>query len=103
MPRDAVVGSWNAGIMSYYSQRRVVNLDGLVNSWEYFQREQYDLCQYWEKNRITYIADVFDEQHAPSPIPAYPYYKKCADQMALIWSDDVQGISGRVQIYFLRR
>lgn len=102
-PSGAIVGSWNAGIMSYYSQRRVVNLDGLVNSWEYFQREQYDLCQYWDKNNIQYIADVFDDQRALSPVPSYPYYKKCAGQLELVWSDDIQGISGRVQVYFLRR
>ncbi len=102
-PRDAVVGSWNAGIISYYSQRRVVNLDGLVNSWDYFQRAQYDLCRYWEENGIAFVADVFDAQRALSPMPSYPYYKKCADQMVPIWSDDVQGINRQVQIYFLRR
>jgi hypothetical protein len=30
-PEDDVVGSWTAGIYGYFSQRRVVNLDGVVN------------------------------------------------------------------------
>ncbi len=100
-PRDAVVGSWNAGIISYYSQHRVVNLDGLVNSWDFFRHEQYDLCRYWKENRIEFIADVFEEQRALSPVPSYLYYKQCAGAMELVWSEDIQGISGRVQIYRL--
>jgi len=31
-PRDARVGSWNAGVLGYYSTQPVVNLDGLINS-----------------------------------------------------------------------
>ena len=31
-PLDARVGSWNAGVLGYYSRQRVVNLDGLINS-----------------------------------------------------------------------
>ncbi len=33
LPEDAKVGSFNAGILGYYSQRVVVNLDGLANDW----------------------------------------------------------------------
>ncbi|MEN6548161.1 MAG: hypothetical protein ABFE07_19145 [Armatimonadia bacterium] len=32
---DAVVGSWDCGILGAYTSRRLMNLDGLINSWEY--------------------------------------------------------------------
>jgi hypothetical protein len=36
-PRDTIFAAWNAGQLAYFSERRVVNLDGLVNSTEYYQ------------------------------------------------------------------
>ena len=37
LPEGSIVGSWDSGIMGYYSRFPVVNLDGLVNSYEYLQ------------------------------------------------------------------
>ena len=36
LPEDSVVGSWDAGVIGYFSHFPVVNLDGLVNSYDYF-------------------------------------------------------------------
>lgn len=36
IPQNAKVGAWSAGILGYFSQRCVINLDGLVNSHDYF-------------------------------------------------------------------
>ena len=36
LPEDVVLGSWDAGVIGYYAQRRVINLDGLVNSHAYY-------------------------------------------------------------------
>jgi hypothetical protein len=57
LPKDAQVGSWNAGILGYFSDRTVINLDGLVNSGieDYARRRRLD--QYIEDNNIEYIAD----------------------------------------------
>lgn len=50
LPDDALVGSWNAGVLAYYSDRPVVNLDGLINDEE--------LVTYLSEDRIAdYIAD----------------------------------------------
>lgn len=38
LPADAVCASWNAGQLGFFSQRRVVNLDGLINSRDYYER-----------------------------------------------------------------
>ena len=38
LPGRSVVGSWNAGVVGYFSRFPVVNLDGLVNSYDYLQK-----------------------------------------------------------------
>ena len=38
LPDDAVVGSWDAGIIGYFADFPVVNLDGLVNSYEHYRQ-----------------------------------------------------------------
>ncbi len=35
LPADAKLGAWNAGILAYFTDRTLVNLDGLMNSPEY--------------------------------------------------------------------
>ncbi len=35
LPADAVVGSWDAGVVAYFARQRVINLDGFVNSTAY--------------------------------------------------------------------
>ncbi len=37
LPEDSVVGSWDAGVIGYFSRFPVVNLDGVVNSYEYMR------------------------------------------------------------------
>ena len=42
LPEDSVVGSWDAGIVGYFSRFPVVNLDGLVSSYDYFHATDAD-------------------------------------------------------------
>lgn len=35
LPEDAVLGSWDAGVVGYFADQPVMNLDGVVNSFEY--------------------------------------------------------------------
>ena len=35
LPEGSVVGSWDSGTIGYFSRFPVVNLDGVVNSWDY--------------------------------------------------------------------
>ena len=37
LPEDSIVGSWDSGVLGYFSRFPVVNLDGLVNSWDYLR------------------------------------------------------------------
>ncbi len=68
LPGDSVVGSWDAGITGYFSDFPVVNLDGLVNSYDYFHATNVDRDGYAGWNRklqpiyrefgITHFANV---------------------------------------------
>lgn len=99
VPAGAVVGAWNAGLLGYLSGRRVVNLDGLVNSWDYDRAGRTDLCRYWNEVGITYLVDVFENRGALSAVPTYPAYAACADRLELLWSDDRYGASWHVEAY----
>ena len=61
-PPDAVVGGWDVGIVGGYSQRRVPDLDGLINSWDYKQN-YFDkkLTEKWITDicPVNYIAQEF--------------------------------------------
>jgi len=54
-----IIGCWDAGYVGYYCRHRVVNLDGLVNSYEY-QQMLIDpgLERYFEMENITCLANV---------------------------------------------
>jgi len=55
----AVIGSWDAGYVGYFCTRRVVNLDGLVNSYR-FQRilREDGFAAYLDSAGIDYLANV---------------------------------------------
>lgn len=40
LPADAVLASWDAGVVGYFSHRPVVNLDGVVNSLQFWEDAQ---------------------------------------------------------------
>ena len=37
LPEGSVIGSWDAGTLAYFSRLPVINLDGLVNSYQYLE------------------------------------------------------------------
>ena len=37
LPADAVLGSWDAGVVGYFADQPVINLDGVVNSFDYLE------------------------------------------------------------------
>jgi len=57
-PDGAVAASWDAGVTGYFSHRHVINLDGLVNSNEYYeafrrgQQAHFVACQ-----AMTYLTN----------------------------------------------
>ena len=59
LPTDAKVAAWSAGILGYFSDRYVINLDGLVNSHEYFERylKLGRTADYIREKGIRFLAD----------------------------------------------
>jgi hypothetical protein len=60
-PADAVIGSWDAGYIGYFSDRRVVNLDGLVNDYAFAETLAAGapaLPGYVRATGIRYLANV---------------------------------------------
>ncbi|MFX1571775.1 MAG: hypothetical protein ACFFB0_03425 [Promethearchaeota archaeon] len=68
---EDIIGSWNAGIIGFFSERRVINLDGLINSHDYYERILLDsnircyycrfnsseFVEYLNDNNVSYIVD----------------------------------------------
>jgi 4-amino-4-deoxy-L-arabinose transferase-like glycosyltransferase len=57
---QARIGSLNAGIIGYFSDRTVINLDGVVNEEAYEARRDGRLLEYVLSKEICYLADLQD-------------------------------------------
>ncbi len=59
LPEDAIVGSWDAGRIGYFSSVPVVNLDGLVNSYDYLDASMNgNVDSLLDKYGITHFANI---------------------------------------------
>ena len=57
LPEDSVVGSWDAGVIGYFSRFPVMNLDGLVNSWDYLRAQKEGTeAAFRQRRGITHLA-----------------------------------------------
>ncbi len=59
-PHDAVFGSWNAGLLGYFSHRTLINLDGLMNTVGYARKLRssgFRPMRYIRDTGISYIVD----------------------------------------------
>ena len=54
LPEGSVIGSWDAGLIGYFSHFPVVNLDGLVNSRDYL----YAMEDYYAGDKSAYLSFV---------------------------------------------
>ncbi len=59
VPSGERIGSWNAGVVGYYSDHAVINLDGLINNFELlpYIRERR-LADYITEKQIRYLSDM---------------------------------------------
>lgn len=58
-PEGARIGSWNSGMLGYYSHRHVVGLDGLVGDLDFYERviRRRELLPYLQEQNIAWLAD----------------------------------------------
>jgi hypothetical protein len=57
---DTVFASWNAGQLGFFSDRAFINLDGVINSVDYYERVlrgPISLADYLTENNVDYIVD----------------------------------------------
>ena len=99
LPDDAVVGNWASGVTGYFSRFPVVNLDGLVNSWDYLRaRREEAAAEFRQRYGITHFVDHshrtnFSERPEPSGDttlfegPGYSLSRR------MLWSADLPGKS----------
>jgi hypothetical protein len=104
-PDGAVIGSWNAGTLGYLSGRSVVNLDGLVNSWEFYLSGRHDLCEYWRETGVTYLVDTFEAggelDFFRSHVGVGP--KSCLSRLERVWVGPAySGTSQHAEAFRLR-
>ena len=63
LPEESVVGSWDAGIVGYFSRFPVVNLDGLANSYDYYMAALKGeiTTTFYQRYGITHFANLRPE------------------------------------------
>lgn len=57
VPPQTSVAMFNAGIVGYFSNARVINIDGLVNNQAYKAMQERDLYAYMKRIGIEYVTD----------------------------------------------
>jgi hypothetical protein len=70
-PPDAVFASWNTGQLGFFSNRTFINLDGVINHIDYYERVlsgPVPLTEYLFENRVDYVVD-YDTYNS---LPDYP-------------------------------
>jgi hypothetical protein len=70
-PPDAIFAAWNTGQLGYFSNRTFINLDGVINNVDYYERVLHgstSLTDYLFENHVDFIVDyaTFDS------IPDFP-------------------------------
>jgi hypothetical protein len=59
-PLDTIFASWNTGQLGYFSNRTFINLDGVINNVDYYERVlrgSISLTDYLFENNVDYIVD----------------------------------------------
>ncbi len=57
LPENSTIGVFNAGVQAYFSEHRIVNLDGLVNNEAASALRERRLWAYLDEEHIGYLAD----------------------------------------------
>jgi len=84
LPKEAVVAGTDVGAMAYWTQRRVINLDGVINNFEY---QQYlrsgGLRDYLREQGVTHLATaLWDREQTYTGRPIERMYKQVLDPSA---------------------
>jgi hypothetical protein len=84
LPRDAVIAGTDVGALAFWTGRRVINLDGVMNDFDY-QRVLRDgrLADYLRRNGVTHIGTaLWDAEQTYTARPTEPMYRHQIDTAA---------------------
>ena len=82
LPENSIIGAWDAGVIGYFSRFPVVNLDGLVNSYDYLRaRKEGTEAAFNRRYGITHFANVWvlkegTEVHVPPTVRDIPVLQR---------------------------
>lgn len=58
LPADAVLGSWDAGVVGYFTEQPVMNLDGVVNSFDYLDASEAGTqAEFLRERELSYLVN----------------------------------------------
>jgi len=98
IPTGANVASFNSGIYAYYSNRRVVNLDGVVNHKAFQAIQQSNVLEYIHQSEIDYLIDTdnaIQREYAPFMGKGYP---EALEEIAIL-GGKADGPLGLLRVY----
>ena len=62
LPEGTLVGSWDAGVVGYFSRLQVMNLDGLANSYHYKEAmEDGSHREFWQRHGLFHFGNIYME------------------------------------------
>lgn len=89
LPSDAVIAGTDVGALAFWTQRRVVNLDGLINNFEYQEYlRRGALRDYLRREGVNYLATaLWDREQNYTGRPIEPMYRQLLDPRAAHGTD----------------
>jgi hypothetical protein len=89
LPPGIILASWNAGELGFFSNRNVINLDGLANSVDYYREVlggDVPLMKYLRENDVTYLVDYQQNRHTLNlpVVERFPCHDGCGTSL-FIW------------------
>jgi hypothetical protein len=73
LPEHAIGAAWNAGVIAYFSDRQIINLDGLINSYEYYDAMQRGAePEFVIRQHVAYVFDMYPVPESGDSADFYP-------------------------------
>ena len=93
LPEGSVIGAWDAGVFGYFSRFPVVNLDGLVNSYDYLRAHsirQTEGLNFHRRYGVTHFANILRYDRTPNNVilEAAPYDTPYGEYLFRLWTYD---------------
>ena len=85
LPQSAVVAGTDVGAMAFWTRRRVINLDGVINNFEYQDYLRVGkLRDYLREQGVTHLATaLWDREQTYTGRPIEPMYRQVLDPAAV--------------------